>query len=318
MGCLRAAIHTHCFYTVTIGDKVGASIISERGAKKRDEPFNPFAPNASAQRNKRQSERKVVERRPTTARPAPVQPEVTTGMSELAKKQRDAMERMKRQPGGSKSTPSTKNAQNASKITSSVEKAAASQPQVSHEDRIAELRRKSELSRQNAKAKAKPTAEAVVEVLASEPSTLPAAIDTSAQAAEPVTSDGSVANPAAEVIQSTNVFKTIETTVAKPSADRRRKRRRHDKKGGGRQKQEKKLNRQKYLEYKYAARAILDNPDIPEEHRSNVLGQVWAKGERMGVTDSLEFIEQKVVEEILSEGVAQKLRELVNKMTTRR
>jgi len=38
----------------------------------------------------------------------------------------------------------------------------------------------------------------------------------------------------------------------------------------------------------------------------------------MGVTDSLEFIDQKVVEEILSEGVAQKLRELVNKMTTRR
>ncbi len=318
MGGIRAASHTHCFYTVTIGDKLGASIISERGAKKRDEPFNPFAPNASAQRNKRQSERKVVERRPTNARPAPVQPEVTVGMSELAKKQRDAMERMKRQPGGSKSSRSTKTAPNTSKITSSVEKTASAQPQVSHEDRIAELRRKSELSRQNAKANAKPTAETIVEVVASQPSTLTAAIDPSVQAAGSATSEAAVTNPATEVNQSSNVFKTIATTVAKPSADRRRKRRRHDKKGGGRQKQEKKLNRQKYLEYKYAARAILDNPDIPEEHRSNVLGQVWAKGERMGVTDSLEFIDQKVVEEILPEGVAQKLRDLVNKMTTRR
>lgn len=297
---------------------MGALSISERGGKKRDEPFNPFAPNASAQRNKRQSERKVVERRPTTARPAPVQPEVTTGMTDLAKKQKDAMDRMKRQPGGSKSSLSNRTRPPASKITSSVAKSAAAAPQVSHEDRIAELRRKSELSRQNAKANAKPSAEAVVDVVEAETPSTQASVSPSAQAAAPASSEAMVAKPATEVIQTSNVFKTIETTVAKPSADRRRKRRRHDKKGGGRQKQEKKLNRQKYLEYKYAARDILDNPDIPEEHRSNVLGQVWAKGERMGVTDSLEFIDQKVVEEILSEGVAQKLRELVNKMTTRR
>lgn len=227
------------------------------------------------------------------------------------------MDRMKRQPGGSKSSLSNRTRPPASKITSSVAKSAAAAPQVSHEDRIAELRRKSELSRQNAKANAKPSAEAVVDVVEAETPSTQASASPSAQAAA-ATSEAMVAKPATEVIQTSNVFKTIETTVAKPSADRRRKRRRHDKKGGGRQKQEKKLNRQKYLEYKYAARDILDNPDIPEEHRSNVLGQVWAKGERMGVTDSLEFIDQKVVEEILSEGVAQKLRELVNKMTTRR
>jgi len=308
---------------------VGASRIADRnGRKKRDEPFNPFAPNASAQRNKRQTERKNVERRPTPARPArPAPPpvEANSGMTELAKKQKEAMERMKRQQGGS-SKPSTSKpeatAENSTPtITSSVAKPAAAKPQVSHEDRLAELRRKSELSRQNAKAKAKPAEAAPVvqaepvEVSSDQETTMKPNIETANVNVETVSSSESL--PEAKQ-GSNNVFKTIQTAVAKPSSDRRRKRRRHDKKGGGRQKQEKKLNRQKYLEYKYAARDILDNPNIPEEHRSNILGQVWAKGERIGVSDSIEFIEQKVMEEILPEDAAQKLRDLVNKMTTRR
>ncbi len=308
---------------------MGASRIADRnGRKKRDEPFNPFAPNASAQRNKRQTERKNVERRPTPARPArpaPPQVEANSGMTELAKKQKEAMERMKRQQGGS-SKPSTSKpeatAENSTPtITSSVAKPAAAKPQVSHEDRLAELRRKSELSRQNAKAKAKPAEAAPVvqaepvEVSSDQETTMKPNIETANVNVETVSSSESL--PEAKQ-GSNNVFKTIQTAVAKPSSDRRRKRRRHDKKGGGRQKQEKKLNRQKYLEYKYAARDILDNPNIPEEHRSNILGQVWAKGERIGVSDSIEFIEQKVMEEILPEDAAQKLRDLVNKMTTRR
>jgi len=329
MAGLNTARYTHCFYTVTSGNSVGASRIADRnGRKKRDEPFNPFAPNASAQRNKRQTERKNVERRPTPARPArpaPPQVEANSGMTELAKKQKEAMERMKRQQGGS-SKPSTSKpeatAENSTPtITSSVAKPAAAKPQVSHEDRLAELRRKSELSRQNAKAKAKP-AEATpvvqaepVEVSSDQETTMKPNIETANVNVETVSSSESL--PEAKQ-GSNNVFKTIQTAVAKPSSDRRRKRRRHDKKGGGRQKQEKKLNRQKYLEYKYAARDILDNPNIPEEHRSNILGQVWAKGERIGVSDSIEFIEQKVMEEILPEDAAQKLRDLVNKMTTRR
>ena len=329
MAGLNTARYTHCFYTVTSGNSVAASRIADRnGRKKRDEPFNPFAPNASAQRNKRQTERKNVERRPTPARPArpaPPQVEANSGMTELAKKQKEAMERMKRQQGGS-SKPSTSKpeatAENSTPtITSSVAKPAAAKPQVSHEDRLAELRRKSELSRQNAKAKAKPAEAAPVvqaepvEVSSDQETTMKPNIETANVNVETVSSSESL--PEAKQ-GSNNVFKTIQTAVAKPSSDRRRKRRRHDKKGGGRQKQEKKLNRQKYLEYKYAARDILDNPNIPEEHRSNILGQVWAKGERIGVSDSIEFIEQKVMEEILPEDAAQKLRDLVNKMTTRR
>jgi hypothetical protein len=85
--------------------------------------------------------------------------------------------------------------------------------------------------------------------------------------AAPQAATPTVAAPAkTPEVSSKNVFKTVEQTVVKTSSDRRRKRRRHDKKGGGRQKQEKKLNRQKYLEYKYAARDLLDNLNIPEEH----------------------------------------------------
>ncbi|MDA7845530.1 hypothetical protein N9A87_00600 [Euryarchaeota archaeon] len=182
---------------------------------------------------------------------------------------------------------------------------------------MAELRRKSEISRQNAKAKVKANSEPVVEPVEAEPVTVTEPVLVSV---ESTTATVIVTPVASKVDESAakNVFKNVDVTVVKTSSDRRRKRRRHDKKGGGRQKQEKKLNRQKYLEYKYAAKDILDNPNIPEEHRSNILGQVWAKGERMGVADSMEFIDQKVLEEILPEDVAQRIRDLVNKMTTRR
>ena len=74
----------------------------------------------------------------------------------------------------------------------------------------------------------------------------------------------------------------------------------------------------KYLEYKYAAKDILDNPNVPEEHRSNVLGQIWAKGERQGIDECLSFIEMKEAELILPSEIGDELRELVKRMTTKR
>lgn len=116
-----------------------------------------------------------------------------------------------------------------------------------------------------------------------------------------------------------NVFKTVEQTK-KPSAtgDRRKRKRRMDKKGGGRQKMEKKLNRQKILAFKYFARDLLDDPNIPEEHRSNVLGQIIAKGERTSVDAAIEFIHLKRDELILTEEVANSLISEIKSMTTRR
>ena len=97
-----------------------------------------------------------------------------------------------------------------------------------------------------------------------------------------------------------------------------KRRKKADKKGGGRQKQVKKLNRQKYLEFKYEAKDLLLDEGVPEEHRSNVLGQIWAKGERMGIQDAIDFIDQKELELILPEKVANDLRSLINRITTRR
>ena len=186
----------------------------------------------------------------------------------------------------------------------------------SREDRLAELRRKSEELKKNAAETVEVHAEA--DTAAATVEAVEGTVSVGPKPAEEVTDEPAVASlEVGTVMTPQNVFKKIETKV-KPKDHRGRKRRRFDKTGGGRQKAEKLLNRQKYLEYKYAAKDILNNPDVAEEHRSNVLGQIWAKGERIGVDESHAFIEQKVEELILTETVANELRQLVNRMTTRR
>jgi hypothetical protein len=80
----------------------------------------------------------------------------------------------------------------------------------------------------------------------------------------------------------------------------------------------KKLDRRKYLEYKYVVRDMLDDERIAEEQRSNLLGQIWAKGERVGFEESILFIEQKVAENILPDDIAAELKRLVKQYTTKR
>ena len=118
---------------------------------------------------------------------------------------------------------------------------------------------------------------------------------------------------------SKNVFKTVsKTKKASISGDKRKRKRRGDKKGGGRQKMEKKLNRQRILEFKYFARDELDNPNIPEEQRSNILGQIIAKGERTSIDSAIEFIQSKQAELILTEDVANSLISEIRRISTRR
>ena len=298
---------------------MGESLISgER--RKKDEPFNPFARDASAQRNKRMNERSQTQRRNApAARPTPrPQQNKQNAHDDLAKRREQALKRLGTQESPKSPAPTASPAvkeTSAPTFTNSVEKHAPAPQKVSKEDRLAELRRKSQASRENAKAQRVVTSDIKPETqLASAPTTVEfvsaAPASTTAEATVPAQTKTSTGSR-------NDVFKTIQTPVAKPSKDRRR-RRRGDKKGGGRQKQEKKLNRQKYLEYKYAAKDILDSDQVSEEHRSNVLGQIWAKGERIGIADSLLFIESKVEEEILPREVADKLRDLVSRMTTRR
>lgn len=283
------------------------SINGRRGGRKKDE-FNPFAKDASQQHRRRRDERERQHgRRPNApAEPtAPLQqkPDIK---ADLERKQREAIEKLEQK--GDVVAPEVAPAP--VPIDTPRKKKDDEPAILSHEDRIAELRRKSEATKKNAS-----RIESAPEITPSAPSIVQAEQGTNEL--PPASLESSVQDTSGTQAKTAkNVFAKIETKVA-PKQDRRRKRR-FDKKGGGRQKQEKKLNRQKYLEYKYAAKDILDNPNVPEEHRSNVLGQVWAKGERQGIDECLEYIESKEEELILPEDVGNQLRDLIKRMTTKR
>ena len=292
---------------------LGESNIS--GRRKRDEPFNPFAKDATAQRNKRQAERSAAQqRRGPTQRPQ------QAGNDNLAQKRKEALERLKKEQDA-KATPAQ-----AAPASTTASPRPSSTPQKSQstsnsrEDRLAELRRKSMASKMNAASQKNDVKPEVKAEVTPEVKPEVKVVEAAAPAVEakPVEAVAKSENAPSGSAPAKNVFKTITTEKKVPTNDRRRKRRPHAKKGGGRQKQEKRLNRQKYLEYKYAAKDILDNPSVAEQHRSNVLGQVWAKGERMSIDESIEFIEQKELENILPSDVADALKSLVRKMTTKR
>jgi len=284
---------------------LGESTIERR--KKKDEPFNPFSGDASVKRNQRHNQRVQT---PTnrTQKPA-AKPANNIGLTDLDKKRKEALTRM------SDSKPNTASGTVPKVETSGISQQNQTQKEAekssSRADRLAELRKKSAASKLNAEQhKVEEVSPIEVEVVP-EVKLVEAKVEIEAFSAVPITAS----KP--EVSQ-LNVFKIVQETQVKATNDRRKKRRPHAKKGGGRQRQEKRLNRQKYLEYKYAARDILDDPSVPEEHRSNILGQVWAKGERMSVDDSYEFISSKILENILTEEIGDKLRSLVRKYTTRR
>ena len=72
------------------------------------------------------------------------------------------------------------------------------------------------------------------------------------------------------------------------------------------------------MEYKYEIRGLMVDIDVPEEHRSNILGTMWARGERQTVTEAKEFLEEKHSEGIVSEEQLSKLLNILDKYTVRR
>jgi len=104
----------------------------------------------------------------------------------------------------------------------------------------------------------------------------------------------------------------VKKPVVKPRSFRKTKT------GGGRQPKQHKLSRRKQLEFRFDARAILNNSTVAEEHRSNVFGQIWAKGERIGIDSAIEYISQKEQEGILTSDVSGKLVALIKSYTTKR
>ena len=61
------------------------------------------------------------------------------------------------------------------------------------------------------------------------------------------------------------------------------------------------------MEFKVDIREILEEENVPEEYRANLLGSTWAKGERQGIEDAITFINEKFDDGMISETVAQRI-----------
>ena len=68
-----------------------------------------------------------------------------------------------------------------------------------------------------------------------------------------------------------------------------------------------KLNRRKYMEFKVDVREIMEEENVDEEHRANLLGSTWAKGERQGIDAAIEFVEEKLEDQIISDKTAERI-----------
>ncbi len=273
-------------------------------------PLNPFARNAAAERNKRQAERVNKRKREEMAAPKAATKTTTPspGMS-LAERQKQAAKKLQNEKIVVKEQIQEPIEIPKPTIITKVK----SEDSAPKKDRREELNRKTEEARKKYQEITTQVNDAPVleelSVLVEE------VID------EPITEDlaAEIEDKASITPVSKNVFKTVSQTKKSPvSGDKRKRKRRGDKKGGGRQKMEKKLNRQRILEFKYFAREELDDPNVPEEHRSNILGQIIAKGERTSIDSAIEFIQTKQAELILTEEVANSLINEIRRISTRR
>ena len=122
------------------------------------------------------------------------------------------------------------------------------------------------------------------------------------------------------VVESVKVVEksNIQTIPSKPKpkpAARKFRRRRNSYQPAARAKR---LDRSRHMEYKYEVRGLMVDIGVEEEHRSNVLGSMWAKGERQNVAEAKEFLESKHSEGILTEEQFKKLSDVIDRYTVRR
>ncbi len=80
----------------------------------------------------------------------------------------------------------------------------------------------------------------------------------------------------------------------------------------------KRLDRSRHMEYKYEVRRLLVDINVAEEHRSSILGSVWAKGERQTVADAKEFLSEKFDEGVLDGEQLDAMSKIVDNYTVRR
>ena len=78
------------------------------------------------------------------------------------------------------------------------------------------------------------------------------------------------------------------------------------------------LDRSRHMEYKYEVRRLLVELNVDEEHRSSLLGTIWAKGERQTVSDAKDFLLTKHSEGVIDEHQLETLNKVVDGYTVRR
>lgn len=80
----------------------------------------------------------------------------------------------------------------------------------------------------------------------------------------------------------------------------------------------KRLDRSRHMEYKYEMRGLLDNIGVAEEHRSNLLATIWARGERQTILEAKNFLDEKLNEGIIDKDQLKTLEKIVDGYTIRR
>ena len=80
----------------------------------------------------------------------------------------------------------------------------------------------------------------------------------------------------------------------------------------------KRLDRSRHMEYKYEMRGLLVDIGVTEEHRSNLLATIWARGERQTTKEAKQFLDEKLSEGVIDEGQLKSLERIVDVYTIRR
>ena len=111
------------------------------------------------------------------------------------------------------------------------------------------------------------------------------------------------------------VEKLIEKKEVKPVVTKKRRNTKTSYQPAARAKR---LNRSRHMEYKYEMRKLLDDINVPEEHRSNLLGTIWAKGERKTASDAKDFLVEKMSEGAINEEQKSRLEKVIDDYTIRR
>ncbi len=78
------------------------------------------------------------------------------------------------------------------------------------------------------------------------------------------------------------------------------------------------LDRSRHMEYKYEMRGLLSEIGIEEEHRSNLLATIWARGERQTTNEAKQFLKEKLDEGIINDNQMTLLEKIVDGYTVRR